>query len=307
MSLPSLPYLLSGASGMLGKSLQQLLEDCHLPILQLVRRNPALRNEIQWNPAVSPAIQDPRAFEGMAAAIHLGGASLAGRRWTKAYKRELVQSRIHSTRELASTLARLRQPPPVFLTASAVGFYGNRGDELLDDTSPGGSGFLAEVCQQWEAAALPAVEAGIRVIHLRLGVVLGPGSGALAAIAPLFRLGLGGRLGSGRQWMSWISLTDAVAAIAFALRTPSIQGPINLTSPNPVTNRQFTLSLAHVLHRPAVLPVPAFVLRLALGEMADEALLSSARAFPSKLTTARFQFKYPVLGHALAAALAQPE
>jgi hypothetical protein len=278
-----------------------------LPILQLVRRKPALRNEIQWNPAVSPAIPDIQAVEGMAAAIHLGGANVAAHRWTKAYKRKMAESRVQSTYILASALARLRRPPQVLLVASAIGFYGDRGDELLDDTSPAGSGFLAELCQQWEAAAQPAVEAGIRVIHLRFGVVLGPGAGALAGIAPLFKIGLGGRLGSGRQWMSWVSLTDAIAAIAFALRTPSIQGPINLTSPNPVTNSQFTLTLARALHRRAILPVPAFILRLALGEMADEALLSSARAFPSKLTTAGFQFKYPAIGHALAAALAEPE
>jgi uncharacterized protein len=307
MSLPSAPYLLSGASGMLGTSLHQALESRRLPVLQLVRRKPSTTNEIQWNPAVSPALPNTDLLEGMKAAIHLGGANLSARRWTRAYQRELVQSRVQSTQILSRTLAGLRKPPEVFVTASAVGFYGDRGDELIDDTSPGGSGFLAEVCQQWEAAAQPAVEAGIRVIQLRLGVVLGPRSGALASIAPLFRLGLGGRLGSGRQWMSWISLADATSAIAFALKTQAIQGPINLTSPNPVTNSQFTLTLAHALHRPAILPVPAFMLRLVLGKMADEALLSSVRAFPSKLTTGGFHFKYPTIGQALAAALAQPE
>jgi len=296
-------FLLSGASGMLGKALQQALNTRGLPVLQLVRRKPALSNEIQWDPAGSPALQNPAALEGLSAAIHLGGANLAARRWTSTYKQKLVASRVESTRALAITLAGLRHPPEVLISASAVGIYGDRSDELIDDTSLPGSGFLADLCQQWEAAAQPAAEAGIRAVQLRFGVVLGSEGGTLSRIVPLFRLGLGGRLGSGRQWMSWISLTDAVAAIVFACKNPSINGPVNLTSPNPVTNGQFTLNLAAVLHRPAFLAAPASALRFALGEMADAALLSSVRAFPSKLTNAGFQFSQPTISHALAAAL----
>jgi hypothetical protein len=214
----------------------------------------------------------------------------------------MTASRVDSTRALAATLARLRQPPPVLLVASAVGLYGSRGEELLDETSAAGSGFLADVCRQWETAAQPAVDAGVRVVNLRFGVVLGPGSGALARMEPVFRLGLGGKLGSGRQWMSWISLDDALAAILFVLDRPSIEGPVNLTAPNPVTNADFTRTLARELHRPAILPVPAPALRLALGEMAGETLLSSARVYPSKLTAAGFRFAHPTITRALAAA-----
>jgi hypothetical protein len=213
-------------------------------------------------------------------------------------------SRVESTRTLATTLANLRRPPKALLVASATGIYGSRGDEILDESSEPGGGFLADLCREWEAAARPAVEAGIRVVNLRFGVVLGPGPGALAKMLPLFRLGLGGRLGSGRQWMSWISLTDAVAAILFLMDTPALAGPVNLTAPYPVTNAEFTRALAHAIHRPDLLPAPAFALRLALGAMADEALLASARAVPSKLTNAGFSFTHSTLDVALAAALA---
>ncbi|MGB7549276.1 MAG: TIGR01777 family oxidoreductase, partial [Terracidiphilus sp.] len=209
-----------------------------------------------------------------------------------------------STRALTTLLAGLRRPPRALLVASAVGIYGDRGNELLDESSAPGTGFLADLCRQWEAAAEPAVEAGIRVVHLRFGVVLGPGSGALAQMLPLFRLGLGGALGSGRQWMSWISLADAIAAILFALETPALAGPVNLTAPHPVTNAEFTRALARQLRRPAFLPAPAFALRLALGQMADEALLASTRAVPGRLMEAGFRFAHPTVSEALAAALA---
>jgi uncharacterized protein (TIGR01777 family) len=191
----------------------------------------------------------------------------------------------------------------VLLVASATGIYGDRHDEFLDELSPPGKGFLADVCRQWEAAAEPAVLADIRVVHLRLGVVMSPGDGALAKMLPLFRLGLGGRLGSGRQWMGWISLQDAVAAILFAMDTPALSGPVNLTAPAPVTNADFTRALARAVHRPAILPAPAFALRLALGEMADEALLASARTIPARLSSAGFGFAHPTIDEALAAAL----
>jgi uncharacterized protein (TIGR01777 family) len=315
---------------MLGSALHRALVTRNFPVLQLVRSSHpsepaqavpvpanhepsvpnrrtivvALPGQFPWNPAADPPIAHPEVLNGFTAAIHLSGANVAAHRWTSAYKRELFASRVDSTRALAITLARLRHPPFAFIGASAVGIYGNRGDELLTETSASGSGFLADVCRQWEAAAQPAVQAGIRVVHLRFGVILGPGSGALAHIAPLFRLGLGGPLGSGQQWMSWISLADAIAAIVFALFTPALTGPVNLTAPNPVRNAEFTRALAHVLHRPAILPAPAFALRLALGPMADEALLASARVLPAKLQAAGFQFIHPSVDQALVAALA---
>jgi uncharacterized protein (TIGR01777 family) len=319
-------YLLSGASGMLGSGLRQAFAARHLPVLQLVRpraqrwgrwfgaAGPAeLDGQLPWNPAATPPIAQPAALEGYAAAIHLAGANVAAHRWTAAYKREMSESRVQSTRALATCLASLSQPPKTLVVASAIGIYGNRHNEFLDESSAPGSGFLAHLCEQWEAAAQPAVDAGIRVVHLRFGVVLAPpaqpgshggtNSGALARMLPIFRLGLGGRLGSGMQWMSWITLTDVLNAIFFILDTPSVAGPVNLTAPNPVTNADFTRALARQIHRPAVFPVPALALRLALGEMADEALLSSARAYPARLITAGFQFTHPTLDHALASTL----
>jgi hypothetical protein len=292
---------------MLGTALRQALIGSGRATLQLVRRNPVGEGQLQWNPAASPAISNSARLAGLDAAIHLGGANLAGHRWTAAWKREIRLSRVDSTRALATALAALPQPPHTLLVASAVGIYGNRGDELLDENSQVGKGFLGEVCQEWEAAAEPARQAGIRVVNLRFGVVLDPATGALAKMLPIFRLGLGGRLGSGCQWMSWISLADAVSAILFALDATSLAGPVNLTAPQPVTNTEFTHTLGRAVHRPAVLPAPAFALRLALGEMADEALLASARAVPVRLLSAGFQFVHPSLNLALAAALVRPQ
>ena len=305
MKMTEIPsrVVLSGASGMLGGSLRRALAALGTPTLQLVRSETAAQGQLPWNPAATRAVADPGALEGCAAAIHLSGANVAGQRWTAAYRREMMASRVDSTRALATLLAGLRTPPQALLVASAVGYYGDRGDELLDETSLPGKGFFADLCRQWEAAAQPAVEAGIRVVHLRFGVVLGPGPGALARMLPIFRLGLGGRLGSGRQWMSWISVEDAMRALLFALETPSLVGPVNLTAPSPVTNAEFTRELARQLRRPACLPAPAFALRLALGQMADEALLASARAVPSRLQAAGFRFAHPTVDKALAAAL----
>ncbi len=295
--------VLSGASGMLGSSLRHALAARGIPVLQLVRGTQPVQDQILWDPSADPAIENTAPLEGCGAAIHLSGANVAAHRWTPAYRHEMTTSRVDSTRALARLLASLRTPPATLLVASAVGFYGDRGNQLLDETSLPGSGFLAELCQQWEAAAQPAVDAGIRVVHLRFGVVLGPGPGALARMLPIFRLGLGGRLGSGRQWMSWISIEDAMRAILFVLETPSLAGPVNLTAPNPVTNAEFARALAHALKRPALLPAPAFALRLALGRMADEALLASVRAVPMRLLVAGFRFAHPTVDRALAAAL----
>jgi uncharacterized protein (TIGR01777 family) len=287
---PRKKIVLSGASGMLGSALGQR-HRAGYEVIRLVRNEAAAEGQVTWNPLARPVLRDLRALEGCEAAIHLGGANLAARRWTAAYRREIVESRVGSTRALAMVLGGLREPPRTLLVASAVGIYGERGEEIVDESSPAGEGFLAETCREWEAAAEPAREAGIRVVHARFGVVLGRGPGALAKMLPVFRLGLGGRLGSGRQWMSWVSLEDAVEAILFALATPGIAGPVNITAPQPVRNGEFTRTLGQALRRPAVLPVPAIALRIALGPMADEALLVSTRAVPAKLMKAGFVFR----------------
>jgi uncharacterized protein len=301
--------VLSGASGMLGTELLGTLRGRGTPVLRLVRTEvrgeataeSAQEELVRWNPAATPAMKNPEALEGCGAAVHLSGASVAGRRWTAAYKQEMVSSRVNSTRALATMLAGLRRPPKTMVVASAVGIYGDRGDALVDESSAPGTGFLADVCRQWEDAARPAKEAGIRVVHARFGVVLGRGPGALAKMLPVFRLGLGGRLGSGRQWMCWVSVDDVVGAILFALETESLAGAVNVVSPNPVTNAEFTRVLGRLLHRPAALPVPAFALRLAFGQMADEALLASTLVAPAKLIAAGFRFAHPGLEEALAA------
>jgi uncharacterized protein len=288
---------------MLGTSVRQALSVHAIDAVQLVRREAVGPNELRWNPAAAQPIADIEPLEGLDAAIHLSGANVAAHRWTSAYKREIWASRVDSTGALATALAGLRRPPRVLLAASATGVYGDRRDEILDERAGPGKGFLAELCREWEAATRSAAEAGIRVVHLRFGVVLGPGNGALGKMLPLFRMGLGGRLGSGRQWMSWVELEDAVAAILFALDTAALAGPVNVTAPEPVTNAEFTRAISRAVHRPAILPAPEFALRLALGEMADEALLASARAVPARLIGAGFRFANPSIDEALAAAL----
>ena len=288
---------------MLGSAVRKGLNGGGIPSLQLVRGNPAGEGQIRWNPGAHRAIEDPTPLESATAAIHLSGANVAAHRWTEDYKREMKASRVDSTRRITNVLAGLRNPPRTFLVASAVGIYGNRGEEVLDETSAAGAGFLANLCEKWEAAAEPARQAGIRVVHLRFGVVLGPGEGALKQMLPPFRLGLGTRIGNGRQWMSWIGLADVVRAILFALDRLDISGPLNITAPNPVTNAEFTRALGRQLRRPAFLSVPAFAIRLMFGEMADEALLASARVQPRKLEETGFQFSMPNLDQALSVAL----
>jgi hypothetical protein len=296
---------------MVGTALREALAQSGAEVLQLVRRAPRGSGEIQWDPkkrvmagANAPGAEGP--LEGLEAAVHLSGVNLAERRWTAAYKREIEASRVDSTRVLAAMLAGLKRPPKTLLVASATGFYGDRGAEILDEGSNAGKGYLAELCEKWEAASERARAAGIRVVHLRLGVVLGR-EGALKKMLPVFRLGLGGRLGWGRhggqQWMSWIGLEDAVRAILFAMETETLSGPVNLTAPEPVTNAEFTRALGRALHRPAVMAVPALALRLMFGEMADEALLASTRALPGKLIAAGFRFEQPTVDGALRAAV----
>jgi hypothetical protein len=300
---PSGRVILSGASGMLGRALQHTLAEKEIPTLQLLRRVPASEGQLQWHPNSDHAIENPAPLEGSAAAIHLSGASVAGHRWTDEYRREITASRVDTTRRLAMALAGLNRPPQTFVVASAVGIYGDRGDEVLTESSNPGSGFLAEVCQRWEAAAEPAERAGIRVVHMRFGVVLGPNEGALKQMLPPFRVGLGARLGNGRQWMSWIGLADAVAAILFSVDAAELSGPVNATSPNPVTNAEFTKALGKQLRKPAILAMPTFALRVIFGAMADEALLASERAVPAKLQAAGFQFSLPDIESALRVAV----
>lgn len=231
--------------------------------------------------------------------IHLSGENLAGR-WNQAKKRRIRDSRVVTTANLARALASAREKPSVFICASAIGYYGNRGDEVLEETSPPGSGFLADVCKEWELAAQPAAASGIRSVNLRTGIVLSPKGGALKQMLLPFRLGVGGRIGSGRQWWSWIHMDDYVTAIHHILRNQSISGPTDMTAPKPVTNADFTHVLARTLKRPAILPVPAAALKLIFGEFAEEGLLSSARVLPAKLSESGFEFSYPELGGALA-------
>lgn len=298
--------LVSGASGLIGSALVRAITADRISVVRLVRKPRSDgQGEICWSPLSSPAIGDPSLLEGFDAVIHLSGANIGDHRWTAAYKREIVESRVQTTQALSLLLTGLKRPPQTFLCASAVGIYGNRGDEVLTEASTPGSGFLAETCDRWEAATQPARAAGIRVVHLRFGVALSAEGGALSKMLSLFRLGLGGRLGSGQQWMSWISLTDLVSAVSFILGASQLAGPINMVAPNPVTNADFTRTLARTIHRPAVFPAPAFALRVAMGEMADEALLASARAIPAQLTQAGFDFKHPELGAALESLLAR--
>ena len=235
--------------------------------------------------------------------VHLAGENIAGR-WTLSKKQRIRDSRVASTALLAEVLAGLQRPPTVFACASAIGYYGNRGDEILTEASTAGSGFMAEVCREWEAATVPATAAGIRTLNLRFGVVLDVNAGALKKMLPAFRLGLGGPMGNGRQFWSWICLSDAIGAILHALEHPELHGPINIVAPHPVRNREFAVALGAALHRPAVLPTPAFALRLLLGEMADEALLSSVRVEPSVLVGSGYRFRWLELGEGLVGVLA---
>ena len=264
---------------------------------RLVRSKPKPEEaEIQWDPVVGT--MDTASLEGLDAGVHLAGESIA-ERWTAEKKTKIRDSRVKGTRLLCESLARLSQPPKAVVCASAIGYYGDRGEEVLREESAAGSGFLAEVCRGWEAAADPARQRGIRVVHLRIGVVLSPAGGALAQMLFPFRMGLGGKLGSGKQYLSWIAIDDLIRVISHALTTDTLQGPVNAVAPNPVTNLDFTRTLGRVLARPTLFPMPAFAARLAFGEMADELLLASARVEPIRLSATGYQFRHPVLEGAL--------
>lgn len=295
---------IAGAGGLLGTRLCELLKECGYHLFRLVRPGSSATHgadSIPWDPR--QGMLDPNHLAGMDAVIHLGGENLASGRWTRARKRRIVGSRLRSTTLLSRALAAMTSPPRVFLCASAVGFYGNRGEELLDETAAAGEGFLADLALAWEASAVPAKDAGIRVVHCRIGVVLAEQGGALAKMLPVFRLGLGGRAGKGRQYMSWIAIEDVVRAILFCLENNGITGPVNMVAPNPVTNAEFAGKLGRVLRRPSILPLPAAAVHALLGEMGQELLLKGARVSPARLLESGFQFRYPRLEPALRAIL----
>jgi len=298
--------LVTGSNGLVGTALIPALAKAGHTVCRLVRPGtivtPGTHDgfQVAWNPATGEL---GGAAVGADAVVNLAGASVAQGRWTAARKVELRSSRIDTTRALVSALAKMSARPPVLVSASATGFYGNRGDEILTEGSQAGTDFLAEVAQAWEAEAIKAEALGIRVVLARFGVVLTRQGGALPQIMRPFRFFVGGKIGSGQQWMSWITLDDVVAALHFALENGNVRGPLNVISPRPVQNTDFTKALAHALHRPALFPAPAFALRLALGEMADALLLSSQRAMPRKLEQLGYHFLYPDLAGALHAAL----
>ena len=294
----------TGPSGLIGRRFTASVEEAGHAVRRLVRRTPRPdRTEIAWDPRRGTI--DRETLEGTTAVVHLAGENIAAGRWTAARKKTIRESRVQGTRFLCEALAGLEQPPATLIAASAIGYYGNRGDELLTEESGPGRGFLAEVCQAWEAATEPANRAGIRVVNLRIGVVLSAAGGALGKMLTPFKWGLGGKLGNGHQYMSWILLEDLTWAIHHLIVNESVSGPVNAVSPNPVTNAEFTRTLGRVLGRPTMLPVPGLMVRRAFGEMGRELLLASTRVEPARLRESGFQFRQPKLEDALRTALAR--
>ena len=289
--------LVSGSSGLVGSALIPHLEASGHRVLRLVRTSPKSDLERRWDPETGElAAAD---LEGIQAVVHLAGENIASGRWNEAKKNRIRSSREDGTRLLAQGLAELKTPPGVLISASAIGYYGNRGEEILNEESPPGADFLAETCIAWENAARPAADAGVRTVYVRIGIVLSADGGALAKMLFPFRMGVGGVIGSGDQYMSWISLSDLAGIINHALNTQTLQGPVNAVSPAPVTNREFTKTLGGALSRPTLFPMPAFAARLAFGEMADALLLSSTRVLPARLQETGYVFQHPKLDGAL--------
>ena len=297
--------LISGSTGLVGSALVPALQSSGHETIRLVRSSSSSKQtrngSVTWDPKSGQLSTVD--LEGIDAAVHLAGENIAASRWTPAQKARIRESRVAGTRLLAETLAKLKAPPKTLVCASAIGFYGDRADQLLNEDSPAGTGFLSDTCREWEGAAKPAADRGIRVVHLRTGVVLASQGGALAKMLTPFRLGVAGIIGSGQQYMSWISLDDLVAVISFALSKETLRGPVNAVAPNPVTNHEFTKTLGRVLRRPTVFPMPAFAARLAFGEMADGLLLASTRVEPKRLMDASFRFRFPELEAALVQAV----
>jgi len=297
--------LIGGSHGLVGTALIKSLEAQGHEIFRLVRHAPNSKTEVEWSPdRYSIALAR---IEGFDAVINLAGESIAEGRWTDDKKRRIRESRVKGTKLLGDALANLTVPPKIFVCASAIGYYGNRGDELLTETSAPGDNFLAKVCSEWEEATALATEKGIRVVNARFGVILDTNGGALKSMLPPFRMGVGGRIGSGRQWMSWIALDDVIGGIQFALANDSIKGPVNFIAPVPVTNAEFTKTLGKVLSRPTVLPIPAFAIKLLFGEMGEALLLGGQRVAPERLLAEGFEFSYPQLETALGHILEKPQ
>ena len=288
--------LIAGASGLIGSALIPPLAAEGAEVTRLVRSTPK-PGEIEWHP--NQDAMDATRLEGFEAVINLAGENVAAGRWTEDQKRKIHDSRVNGTHLLSEAMAKLANRPRVFVCASATGFYGDREDEVLDEHSDSGGGFLAGVCREWEKATEPAVAAGVRVVNLRFGVILSREGGMLAKLLTPFKMGMGGKVGSGKQFISWVAIDDVVSAIKLALNDETFRGPVNVVSPNPVTNEVFTKTLGHVLSRPTALAMPAFAARLAFGEMADETLLASQYVVPKRLSDAGFEFKYPELEGAL--------
>ena len=291
--------LLSGSSGLVGSALIPALETNAYQVTRLVRSGPSGEGRLVWDPAKPLA---PESVSGFDAVVHLAGESVVGR-WTAAKKAAIRESRVLGTRNLAEGLAKASRPPRLLISASAIGYYGDRGEEVLRENSASGEGFLPVVCREWEAATEPAAKVGIRTTQIRIGVVLSAAGGALQKMLPPFRLGLGGNMGNGRQWWSWIDVADLVGAVHHIMQAESLCGPVNMVAPNPVKNSEFTRILASVLSRPAIFPMPAFAARLAFGQMADELLLASQRVEPAKLLASGYVFQRRDLRQALLAIL----
>ena len=289
--------LIGGSHGLVGTALIKSLETAGHEIFRLVRHAPTSKTEVEWSPdRYSIALAR---IEGFDAVVNLAGESIAEGRWTDDKKRRIRESRVKGTKLLGDALANLTVPPKIFICASAIGYYGNRDDEVLTETSAPGADFLSEVCVEWEKATALATEKGIRVVNARFGVILDSNGGALSKMLPPFRMGLGGKIGSGKQWMSWIALDDVVDGIKFALAYDSLRGPVNFVAPNPVTNAEFTKTLGKVLSRPTLFPIPAFGIKLLFGEMGEALLLGGQRVAPELLRSEGYQFQYSELSSAL--------
>ena len=291
--------LITGASGLIGKALQESFSEKGYEMLLATRSEPKMPSQIQWNADTGFRDEDLERLEGLDAVIHLEGEGIAGLRWTDEKKKAIRDSRVFGTRSMIEAFDKLKSKPKTFISGSAIGFYGDRGNDEMTESSAAGKTFLAEVCKEWEAESRRAEDLGIRTILLRTGIVLSRDGGALATMLTPFKLGVGGVIGDGKQWMSWISLDDVVGIINYALEHGNVRGAVNVVSPNPVTNEEFTKTLGSVLYRPTFLPLPEFAVHMVFGEMGDALLLDSTRVIPKRMKDAGYKFKYPELKQAL--------
>ena len=295
--------LITGASGLIGKALQRSFSEKGYEMLLAGRAEPKKANDIKWSVEDGFREEDRERLEGLDAVVHLAGEGIAGLRWTEEKKKAIRESRVKGTQNLVNMLAELDHRPRVLISGSAMGFYGDRGDEIVTETSKAGDNFLADVAKEWEAESRRAEDSGIRTVLLRTAIVLSKDGGALATMLMPFKLGVGGVVGTGKQWMSWVSLDDVVAIINFAIENEHLRGAVNVASPNPVTNEEFTKTLGDVLYRPTFLPLPEFAVNLMFGEMGDTLLLNSTRVEPKRLKDAGYEFKFPDLKSAIANAV----